>query len=66
MESLSGGDPQHIGGYWLAGRLGSGGQGVVYEAYDVDGRRVALKMLHAAGHDGSRDRFAKEATQVHR
>ncbi|MBT2232172.1 serine/threonine-protein kinase [Nonomuraea sp. NEAU-A123] len=61
MESLSGGDPQHIGGYWLAGRIGSGGQGVVYEAYDGDGRRVALKMLHAAGGDGSRDRFAKEA-----
>ncbi|MER6948708.1 serine/threonine-protein kinase [Nonomuraea sp. NPDC000554] len=66
MESLSAGDPQHIGEYWLAGRLGSGGQGVVYEAYDADGRRVALKMLHATGDGGSRDRFAKEATAAGR
>ncbi|MFF4192662.1 WD40 repeat domain-containing serine/threonine protein kinase [Nonomuraea sp. NPDC001831] len=40
------GDPQRIGGYWLAGRLGAGGQGVVYEAYAEDGRRVAIKVLH--------------------
>ncbi|MFI6601091.1 protein kinase [Nonomuraea sp. NPDC050536] len=66
MESLNSGDPQHIGEYWLAGRLGSGGQGVVYEAYDADGRRVALKMLHATGADGSRERFAKEATAAGR
>ncbi|NUW44910.1 WD40 repeat domain-containing serine/threonine protein kinase [Nonomuraea rhodomycinica] len=40
------GDPTRIGQYWLAGRLGSGGQGVVYDAYDPEGRRVAIKMLH--------------------
>ncbi|WP_371779713.1 serine/threonine-protein kinase [Streptosporangium subroseum] len=40
------GDPTRLGDYWLAGRLGSGGQGVVYEAYDDDGRRVAVKVLH--------------------
>ncbi|MFE3451996.1 protein kinase [Nonomuraea sp. NPDC059194] len=40
------GDPRRIGAYWLAGRLGAGGQGVVYEAYDQAGRRVAIKMLH--------------------
>ncbi|MEU7895823.1 WD40 repeat domain-containing serine/threonine-protein kinase [Nonomuraea sp. NPDC049152] len=40
------GDPLRIGDYWLAGRLGAGGQGVVYEAYDQAGRRVAIKMLH--------------------
>ncbi|NUW33773.1 protein kinase [Nonomuraea sp. SMC257] len=40
------GDPTRIGKYWLAGRLGSGGQGVVYDAYDPEGHRVAIKMLH--------------------
>ncbi|ACZ87260.1 WD40 repeat domain-containing serine/threonine-protein kinase [Streptosporangium roseum] len=41
------GDPQRIGGYALAGRLGVGGQGVVFEGYGPDGARVAIKVLHA-------------------
>ncbi|MEU6781249.1 WD40 repeat domain-containing serine/threonine-protein kinase [Nonomuraea angiospora] len=41
------GDPQRLGRYWLAGRLGAGGQGVVYEAYTEDARRVAIKVLHS-------------------
>ncbi|WP_327090011.1 protein kinase [Nonomuraea sp. NBC_01738] len=41
-------DPEHLGGYWIAGRLGSGGQGVVYEAYDDSGDRFALKVLHGS------------------
>lgn len=65
MEALIAGDPEHIGEYWLAGRLGSGGQGVVYDAYDREGRRVALKVLHSASDQG-RDRFAKEATAAGR
>ncbi|MGP3963145.1 serine/threonine-protein kinase [Nonomuraea sp. 3N208] len=50
-RTLVDGDPQRVGGYWLASRLGAGGQGVVYEAYDGDGTRVAVKLLHgdAAG-----------------
>ncbi|MEV4112285.1 protein kinase [Nonomuraea sp. NPDC049695] len=66
MDALGAGDPHHIGDYWLAGRLGSGGQGVVYEAYDPEGRRVAIKVLHASDDGGSRDRFAKEATAADR
>ncbi|MFC5824125.1 protein kinase domain-containing protein [Nonomuraea insulae] len=66
MEALTAGDPQHIGDYWLAGRLGSGGQGVVYDAYDREGRRVALKVLHAADSQAGRDRFAKEAAAAGR
>ncbi|NUR92782.1 MAG: serine/threonine protein kinase, partial [Nonomuraea sp.] len=58
---LESGDPQRIGGYWLAGRLGSGGQGVVYEAYDDDGRRVAVKVLH-----GMADRVDKEVAAARR
>ncbi|KAB8191510.1 protein kinase [Nonomuraea phyllanthi] len=37
--------PHHVGGYWLAARLGAGGQAVVYEGYDEDGNRVAVKVL---------------------
>ncbi|GAA2305714.1 hypothetical protein GCM10010149_64440 [Nonomuraea roseoviolacea subsp. roseoviolacea] len=65
METLSAGDPQQVGPYWLAGRLGSGGQGIVYEAYDPEGHRVALKMLHPAG-NGMAGRLAKEATAARR
>ncbi|WP_262403600.1 serine/threonine-protein kinase [Actinomadura sp. CNU-125] len=42
------GDPERIGEFWLAGRLGAGGQGVVYEGYGPDGGRVAIKVLHGA------------------
>ncbi|TDC05730.1 hypothetical protein E1267_18680 [Nonomuraea longispora] len=66
MEALSAGDPQRVGNYWLAGRLGSGGQGVVYDAYDADGNRVAVKVLHAADDRAVRDRFAKETTATRR
>ncbi|MFJ2032700.1 protein kinase [Streptosporangium sp. NPDC087985] len=62
------GDPQRLGGYWLAGRLGAGGQGVVYEAYDAEGRRVAVKVLHGdAGTDPElRGRFGREAAAARR
>ncbi|GAA4233451.1 serine/threonine protein kinase [Streptosporangium album] len=44
--ALPDGDPQRLGEYRLAGRLGAGGQWVVYEAYAEDGRRVVIKVLH--------------------
>ncbi|MEW9532545.1 serine/threonine-protein kinase [Microbispora sp. NPDC049125] len=61
-------DPQRLGGYWLAGRVGHGGQGVVYEAYGDDGRRVAIKVLHGdAGDDPElADRFGREAAAARR
>ncbi|MEU8195425.1 serine/threonine-protein kinase [Microbispora amethystogenes] len=61
-------DPERLGGYWLAGRLGAGGQGVVYEAYDSGGRRVAVKVLHgeAARDQELRGRFGREATAARR
>ncbi|MET9336618.1 serine/threonine-protein kinase [Nonomuraea sp. NPDC003804] len=55
-------DPARIGGYWLAGRLGEGGQGVVHEAYDGEGHRVAIKVLHTADARG----LAREATAAQR
>ncbi|MGP3962631.1 serine/threonine-protein kinase [Nonomuraea sp. 3N208] len=55
-------DPQRLGDYWLAGRLGAGGQGVVYEAYAEDGRRVAIKVLHR----GQAAQLAREVTAAQR
>lgn len=47
--SLAPTDPARIGNYVIARRIGSGGQGTVYEAYDPEGRRVAVKVLHPNG-----------------
>ncbi|WP_433255096.1 serine/threonine-protein kinase [Streptosporangium sp. CA-135522] len=62
-QRLRPGDPQRIGDHLLAGRLGEGGQGVVYDAYDPDGRRVAVKLLHA---DTDRGRIAREVAAATR
>ncbi|MGH3242539.1 MAG: protein kinase domain-containing protein [Spirillospora sp.] len=45
-EPLRPGDPRQLGDYYLDGRLGAGGQGVVYEGFGPDGARVAVKVLH--------------------
>ncbi|OLT35208.1 hypothetical protein BJF79_07135 [Actinomadura sp. CNU-125] len=60
---LEPGDPEQVGDFWLSGRLGAGGQGVVYDAYAPDGARVAVKVLHAA--QGSPDEFAQMAAEAH-
>ncbi|WP_119729200.1 serine/threonine-protein kinase [Thermomonospora amylolytica] len=39
------GDPQAVGAWEIAGRLGEGGQSVVYLGRGADGRRVAVKVL---------------------
>ncbi|WP_433509010.1 protein kinase domain-containing protein [Nonomuraea sp. CA-143628] len=57
-------DPQVVGPYRLSGRLGAGGQGVVYLGQGPDGRPVAVKLLAdgvAADH-----RFAKEIDAARR
>ncbi|MGW5863907.1 protein kinase domain-containing protein [Streptomyces sp. NPDC055239] len=53
------GDPRQLGSFYLDGRLGAGGQGVVYEGYGADGKRVAVKALHGVS-DGDRDMLRKE------
>jgi WD40 repeat protein/serine/threonine protein kinase len=67
-EFLNSEEPQRLGNFILAARLGTGGQGVVYEAYDPDGIRVAIKVLRpeATADATSRGRFAKEAAAAKR
>ncbi|WP_460366632.1 serine/threonine-protein kinase, partial [Actinocorallia lasiicapitis] len=56
------GDPRAVGGYELIGRLGEGGQGVVYEGVSPHGERVAVKVLHTrfSGNQRARRAFARE------
>ncbi|MEW9546809.1 protein kinase [Nonomuraea sp. NPDC050783] len=56
------GDPQRLGGLDLLGRLGEGGQGVVYLAEDSSGTRVAVKWLRPdlSGDAVSVERFLRE------
>ena len=58
MGALRPEDPAAIGPYRLLGRLGEGGQGVVYLGEDPGGQRVAVKVLQD-GYAGDH-RFAKE------
>ncbi|RSN12736.1 hypothetical protein DMB42_11155 [Nonomuraea sp. WAC 01424] len=65
MAPLTPSDPHRLGRYWLAGRLGAGGQGVVYEAYGEAGERVAVKVPRFDSAD-SRTRLAREAAAAQR
>ncbi|GAA0969533.1 hypothetical protein GCM10009555_016840 [Acrocarpospora macrocephala] len=67
-DTLRPGDPSRLGRYRLASRLGSGGQGVVYEGYDEAANRVAVKVLHAylSGDSPLRRRFTREVTAAQR
>ncbi|WP_246557402.1 WD40 repeat domain-containing serine/threonine protein kinase [Nonomuraea jabiensis] len=65
MTPLTPADPHRLGGYWLAHRLGAGGQGVVYEGYGEVGERVAIKVPRYDSAE-SRARLAKEAAAAQR
>jgi serine/threonine protein kinase len=61
-------DPRRLGGYTLIGRLGEGGQGVVYLGRDRDGDLVTVKLLRGGWAAGqrARTRFMREAAAARR
>ncbi|WP_218136161.1 WD40 repeat domain-containing serine/threonine protein kinase [Nonomuraea jiangxiensis] len=65
---LTSGDPQRLGDLELLGRLGAGGQGVVYLATDSTGARVAVKWLRQDQSDDAANlgRFLREAEVAQR
>jgi predicted Ser/Thr protein kinase len=68
MAQLQPGDPQRLGSYELTGRLGEGGQGVVYSATASDGTEVAVKLLRPdlTGDEAARGRFIREVQSAKR
>ena len=65
---LTDADPTEVGEYALVGRLGQGGQGVVYLGRGPDGAQAAVKMLHADALDvaGLRAQLAEEVEMARR
>ncbi|WP_405611872.1 PQQ-binding-like beta-propeller repeat protein [Streptomyces sp. NBC_01508] len=65
---LASGNPEQVGRYRLAGRLGQGGMGRVYLARSPSGRMVAVKVVRAALADdpGFRRRFVREVAAARR
>ncbi|GAA3534970.1 hypothetical protein GCM10022419_013100 [Nonomuraea rosea] len=63
---LTPGDPVRLGGLELIGKLGQGGQGVVYLARTPLGARVAVKWLSPSDDEDSVRRFLQEAEVARR
>ncbi len=59
-------DPREVGAYRLLGRLGEGGQGVVFLAVGADDIRVAVKLLPPTTDPQVRNRFLKEVAAAQR
>ncbi|WP_336216621.1 protein kinase domain-containing protein [Nonomuraea sp. LPB2021202275-12-8] len=61
-------DPDAAGPYRLEGRLGTGGQGVVYAGRGPGGALVAVKLLHPhlIADDEARTRFLREVRTAKR
>ncbi|MEU0565720.1 serine/threonine-protein kinase [Nonomuraea sp. NPDC005983] len=63
VGALRSGDPERLGEHTVVGRLGQGGQGVVYLAQTPGGERVAIKVM-TGDLDRSFDRELAAARQV--
>lgn len=68
LADLRDSDPRQLGDYRLTGRLGQGGQGVVFLGHTPSGGQVAVKLLHASVADDPqvRRRFLGEVEAVRR
>ena len=66
MLALRETDPHEVGGYRLLGRLGEGGQGVVFMGVDPAGTEVAVKLLPPTTDPQVRSRFLKEVAAAQR
>jgi serine/threonine protein kinase len=66
MLALRDTDPREVGGYRLLGRLGEGGQGVVFLAVGPAGSRAAVKLLPPTTDPKVRSRFLKEVAAAQR
>jgi serine/threonine protein kinase len=62
MLPLRDSDPREVAGYRLLGRLGEGGQGVVFLALSPTGTRAAVKLLAPTTDPRVRSRFLKEVS----
>ncbi|WP_440063655.1 serine/threonine protein kinase [Streptosporangium sp. OZ121] len=61
-------DPPRLGSFELIGRLGEGGQGIVYLGRGPGGEQVAVKLLHhgLTGDPEARARFLREVSVAQR
>ncbi|TDB94697.1 serine/threonine protein kinase, partial [Actinomadura sp. 7K534] len=68
VTALQPGDPSRLGDYEVSGRLGEGGQGVVYLGRGPGGEQVAIKLLRTRlGRDGkAHQRFVREVAAAER
>ncbi|WP_219466894.1 serine/threonine-protein kinase [Nonomuraea rhizosphaerae] len=68
ISPLVAGDPSMLGSFRLTGRIGEGGQGIVYLGVTDEGEQAAIKLLHVkfSGDTIARSRFARELKAAQR